>query len=283
MAAGRLAIAGAIVFSVMLARRGLRVHDPATELRLVLAGLALATHFACWIASLRYTSVAVSTLLVTTTPVFTEIAEVARTRRMRPLAAASILLALAGVAIVTLPHGATAATGLEEARPLLGAGLALIGAVAIGAYLLLVRASDARYGTLAVVGRTYAVAAVVLIAAAAVAGEGPPAPSNGAAWAGIVAMALVSQLYGHTAFNAAVRTFSATFVSMTTLAEPIVAALLAAWLFHEALGRTTLAGAALVFLGIAVALRDEARRPGAAEGGRGGGEGALGATRRGRK
>jgi len=30
-------------------------------------------------------------------------------------------------------------------------------------------------------------------------------------------MALISQFYGHTALDAAARTFSATFVSMTTL------------------------------------------------------------------
>jgi len=247
----RLLIASLPVVGVAALRGAYRGHDRPTERRLLWAGFALAVHFGCWIASLRYASVAVSTLLVCTTPVWTEAFAIVRLRRVRVDALTSIACALAGVAIVI---GAPA-----RSETPLGIGLALAGAVAIAFYLLLVRASDVRYGTLAVVARTYPTAAIVLLAAAAVSRDPAPPLSNGAAWAGILAMALVSQLFGHTALNAAVRRLTATFVATVTLIEPAIAALLAALIFGERLAPGTLLGSLVVLGGIALAIRAEPR------------------------
>ncbi|HYW54750.1 MAG TPA: DMT family transporter, partial [Dongiaceae bacterium] len=106
----------------------------------------------------------------------------------------------------------------------------------------------------------YAYAAVLLIAASAVARDPLPPLGDARAWGGIVAMALLSQLFGHTALNAAVRVLSATFVSTLTLLEPVVAAVLAAWLFAERLGATTGIGAAVILAAIGIALRGEQRQ-----------------------
>jgi drug/metabolite transporter (DMT)-like permease len=226
--------------------------DRPTERRLQFAGLALALHFGTWIASLQYASVAVSTLLVCSTPVFTEAWTVIRTRRIRPSAAAGILLALAGLAIVT---GAPSRTDAP-----LGIALALCGAVAMGAYLHLVRASDPRYTTLAVIGRTYPIAAVVLAVAATLAHDRVPNASATLAWSGIFALAFVSQLFGHSAINAAVRVLSVTFVATTTLLEPLIAAIAAAFVFGEHPAPFTAAGALLVFIAIALAIHAETPR-----------------------
>ena len=235
---------------MLAAFRGrLRAHDARTERRLVLAGLALALHFAAWIASLRYASVAISTLLVCTTPVWTEAYAVARRRRLDPYAAISVTGALAGVAIVVgLP---------DRANTPLGIALALCGALAISTYLLIVRGTDARYDTLAVTARTYAYAAVALGIAVAATHDPFPPLADARAWGGILAMALISQLFGHTAMNSAVRVVSPTFVGTMTLLEPVIAALLAAAIFGERLGATTALGAAIILGAIAVALRGE--------------------------
>jgi drug/metabolite transporter (DMT)-like permease len=247
----RLLIAAVPVAAIAAWRGAYRRHDRATEGRLMWAGVALAAHFACWIASLRYASVAVSTLLVCTTPIWTEGFAVARARRVRGNVLASIGCALIGVAIVV---GAPARTE----RPL-GIGLALAGAIAIGIYLLLVQASDARYGTLAVVARTYPIAAIVLVAAAAAIRDRVPPASDARAWGGILGMALISQLFGHTALNAAVRRLSVTLVATATLIEPVAAGLLAALILGERLAPRTLGGAIVVLAGIAIALRAEPR------------------------
>lgn len=245
----RLAIASVPLAAIAVWTRRYRVFDGATERRLALGGLILAVHFATWITSLRFASVAVSTLLVCTIPIFTETYATIRARRIDRAAALSVGCALAGVAFVV---GVPSRTETP-----LGIALALCGALAMASYLLIVRASDARYDTLAVVGRTYPIATVLLAVAALAAGDHLPAANATAAWGGILAMALISQLFGHTALNSAVRTLSATFVGTAILLEPLIAAVLAAFVFGERLGPATLVGAALIVGGIVIAVRAE--------------------------
>jgi drug/metabolite transporter (DMT)-like permease len=174
---------------------------------------------------------------------------VLRRRSLDRAAALSVLGALLGVAIVV---GAP-----DRANTPLGIVLALIGAVTFGAYLVVVRGIDYRYATLAITSRTYAYAAILLAAAALLTRDHLPPLADTHAWGGILAMAFLSQLFGHTALNAGVRVLSATFVSTFTLLEPVIAALLAAWLFHERLGPFTALGAAVILAAIAVAIRAE--------------------------
>jgi drug/metabolite transporter (DMT)-like permease len=237
------------------------------ELAFGFAGLALAIHFATWIGSLEFTSVAVSTLLVTTTPLWTELYDVVRERRPPSLPyGASLALALTGVALLVSAHPSVPAP--IPGRELLGDALALAGSIAIGAYLLAVRdagagTGGARLGTRQVIARTYAWSALALVLAATVARQPPPAFADVTAWGGIFAMALVSQMLGHTALNAALHDFSPSTISLTTLLEPVFAALLAAALFHEALSVRAVAGGILVLGAVAVTLRSSTlpRRP----------------------
>lgn len=247
----RLAIGALPVVAVAIARRAYVRRDARTERRLAVAGIMLAAHFALWISSLRFASIAVSTLLVCSTPIWTELWDVVRLRRFRADVALSLVLGLAGVAIVI---GAPA----RGDHPL-GIVLALGGALAIAVYLILVRDADPRYDTLAIVGRTYPVAALVLGCAMLLVHDPIPAPGDLSAWGGIVAMALVSQLFGHTALNAAVRQLSPTFVATVTLIEPVIAGILAALIFGERLTLATLAGSAVIFAAIAIAVRAESR------------------------
>jgi drug/metabolite transporter (DMT)-like permease len=118
---------------------------------------------------------------------------------------------------------------------------------------------SARYSTIGIVGRTYPVAAIAVGIWALISHDQFPQLSDTTAWGGILAMALISQMLGHTALNAALRTLTSTIVAMTTLLEPIVAALLAAWLFSERLSPLTTLGGVLVLAGIALLVREEGR------------------------
>ena len=250
----RLGIAALVVLAIAgpLRRLGAR-----REGAFVAAGMALGLHFATWIASLLYTSVAVSTLLVTTAPIWTELYDALRERRM-PSAwfATSLVLAIAGVAIIASARSSPAPI---PGHAFAGAVLALAGGMAIAAYLLVVRDAGARHGdplgTRQIVARTYSYAAVALFVAAFVARQPAPRLGDGVAWGGILAMALISQLLGHTALNAALRDFSPSVVALTTLLEPAIAAAFAALLFGEALTLPVFAGGALVLAAVAVTLR----------------------------
>ncbi len=249
----------------MLIVRRLQAIPLRRELAFALAGALLALHFGTWISSLSYTSVAVSTLLVTTTPLWTECYDLVRERR-GPSGSFlfSLLLAVAGV--TALVFSRSAAPPPIPGFGVFGVALALAGSFSIGAYLLVVRDAAALpdgelLPTGQIVARTYTWAAVALAIAAALEGQAPPALTNVPAWGGILAMALASQLLGHTALNAALRDFSPSTIALTTLLEPVIAALLAAALFGETLGLQGIAGGALVLAAVAVALRSAERSP----------------------
>ena len=221
----------------------------------VAAGVALAVHFATWIASLDYTSVAVSTLLVATTPIWTALYDsIVHKRHLSAIAWGAFVIGAAGLLLVV---------GFNRTHPpiagheLLGEGLAVAGAIAIGAYFILVREVRDSFGTRDIVTRTYSWAAAALLVASFSAHQFPPAFSDAKAWGGILAMALISQLLGHTALNAALRWFSPSAVAMSSLLEPVVAAVLALLIFGETLTALALVGGVLVLLAIGAFLREE--------------------------
>ncbi len=258
VAASRLCVA-AVVLLVIAAFRA-RKRSPTTTtraqaVRLAAAGVALAVHFGGWIASLEYTTVATSTLLVATTPIWTALYDAIVHRR--PLSWLASLAYAGGGA------GVLAVVGFNRTPPpvpehaLLGAVLAVLGSLAMAAYLIIVRDARGTLDTRTIVTRTYTWAAVVLAAAAAIAHQPPPPVTDVTAWGGIVAMALISQLLGHTAINASLRWFSPSAVSFTNLIEPVAAAILALAVFGEGLSPAAFAGGALLLASIAVVLRED--------------------------
>jgi drug/metabolite transporter (DMT)-like permease len=255
VAAARLGIAAIVLLCAASVRPKGAKPTKAQAMLLAFAGLAMAAHFAGWIASLEYTTVAISTLFVATTPIFTACYDAVVLRRGLSLRS---MLAFAGGAaglamVVAFNHTAPPNAGYEW----LGIALATGGSIAIAAYFILVREVREALGTRTIVTHTYTWAALALIAAAVAARQAPPAIDAYAAWGGILAMAFISQLLGHTALNASLRWFSPSAISFSTLLEPITAAILALIIFHEALSPLSLAGGVVLLGSIAVFLNEE--------------------------
>ena len=262
VAAGRLTIAAAVVVPLALLRRGgelgrLQRRDWAIA---AVAGLFLALHFATWVASLRYTSVASSVALVTTNPIWVGLLSwwllgEPPTRRT----ALGIALAVLGSGLI-IASDLAAAPGTAGRSPALGNALALAGAVAISGYFLVGRGLNRRLSLLAYVAIVYGAAALAMNGIAI--GGGQPLWSiPAAAWLPIAAMAIGPQLVGHTLLNASLRHLSATFVALAILGEPVGSAILA-WLFlGETFTAMQLAGFATLLAGIVVAARGERSAP----------------------
>jgi len=253
VAAARLCIASLVLLAIRVVLRERRKYmSPDDQATVWLAGVALAIHFASWIASLDYTSVAISTLLVSVTPLWTALYDlVVRGRRFPIAIPVAFIVAMAGLAMVTSTSRTTPPYPGHEG---LGAGLAIVGSLAFAGYLLLVRDVSHRLTTRRIVTHTYTAAAVTLVVAA-IAFHTPPPPLNASvAWGGILAMALVSQLLGHTGMNAALRWFSPVAVSFSTLIEPVAATILAFAIFGEALTGVAIAGAILLLTAIGTAI-----------------------------
>ncbi len=260
IAAWRLAFAALILAPVVLAR----CRDELAGLAWREWGLAaasgafLAAHFATWILSLEYTSVASSVALVTTNPIWIGIASWLFFReRLGAVMVLAIALAIAGSAVVFLTDSAAG----PERAPLLGNVLAVIGSLTVCGYLLIGRRLRRRMSLLAYVGVVYAVAAscLVLFAAAAGAPLGGFAP---AAWLMLLALAIGPQLLGHTSFNWALKYLSATLIALAILGEPVGSTVLAWLLLDEPVGRVKLAGIALLLFGIFLATRSGGRGDG---------------------
>jgi drug/metabolite transporter (DMT)-like permease len=225
--------------------RALVTRSRRTGLLCVLAGVALAGHFIAWVPSTRMTSIATSTALVTTQPVWVGLIAVAMGRR---------LSGWTWVGIVTAVTGAVAVTGVDLAgssTALAGDGLALLGGVLAGVYTVLgerIRATVSTTTYTAVCYGVCAVAILVVCLAAHVSLSGYPL----SAWAAIVAVTIGPQLLGHSLFNFSLRRVAATTVAVLILLETPGAALLAwAWL-HQVPPPAALPGLVLLLVGVAV-------------------------------
>ncbi len=263
IAAWRLAFAALILAPLVLARCRDELAGLAwREWGLALAsGAFLAAHFATWILSLEYTSVASSVALVTTNPIWIGIASWWLFReRLGGVMLLAIALAIAGSAVVFLTDAAVA-----SGTSALGNALAVVGSLAVCGYLLIGRRLRRGMSLLAYVGVVYATAAacLVLFAAAAGAPLGGFAPTS---WLMLLALAVGPQLLGHTSFNWALKYLSATLIALAILGEPVGSTVLAWLLLDEPVGPVKLAGMALLLSGIFLAAKAGAARAGRADG-----------------
>jgi drug/metabolite transporter (DMT)-like permease len=260
IAAVRLAVAAAVLAPLAwLQAGGEMIRLRRRELGLcMLSGALLAVHFWAWITSLEHTSVASSTALVTTNPLWVALAS-AILLRERPggAAMAGILLTLTGSMLVFAADASH--TSGPDSAPMLGNTLALVGAMAASGYLLVGRALRARVSLTAYIWLAYSSAAVFLVAAALASGISF-ALLPGTAWTFMIALALGPQLIGHTTFNWALRRLTATFVAVAILGEPVGSALLAYLFFGEQFSTLQFAGFVLLLSGIFVAARDKKSR-----------------------
>ena len=216
-----------------------------------LSGTFLSIHFATWITSLRYTTVASSVVLVSTAPMFVALGSAWLLKeRLSRLMWAGILVSTVGAVVV----GGTDFGGGTD--PLFGDALALAGAVAGAGYLLLGRRLRKRLGTLAYVRLVYGAAAVWLLIAALVSGS-PLSGFSPRTYLLLFLIAFVPQVIGHTSFNWALRHVSAALVAATILGEPVGASLLAYFILDEPLTEARLLGGVLILTGVGVTLRGE--------------------------
>ncbi|MBN1890609.1 MAG: DMT family transporter [Thermoflexales bacterium] len=252
IAAGRLTLASLVLAPLAWYRhRGeLRRLEPADWRWAAVSGLFLALHFATWISSLEYSSVASSVVLVSTSPLWVALAAWLLLReRLTPPVLAGLVIALAGVVIIGLSD--TQASTASE--PLLGNGLALAGALMAAGYLLIGRRLRGKLSLAPYIAVVYGTAALVLNVMVAIARQ-PIVGYRPMVYVWILLLALVPQLIGHSSFNWALAYLPATFVAIATLGEPIGSTLLAYVLLGEAPTLAKVVGAGLILAGIVLAL-----------------------------
>ena len=226
------------------------------------AGVALAVHFWSWNASLGYTTVAASVVLVNMQPVLVSalsgpwLGEAPTARQW-----GGVAVALTGALIVGLADAGSGAGPMWSSRALLGDLLALAGGVTAALYYLTGRRIRQRLDLWPYVGLVYGACFVTLLGFSAAAGVSlaPQPPRELAIFA---ALAAGPMLVGHTGMNWALKHLPAYVVNLTVLGEPVGATLLALLLpwIHEVPSAATLVGGLIILVGVLVTARRDRTR-----------------------
>ena len=220
---------------------------------------SLALHFWSWIASIGYTSVAASVVLVNVHPVIVAGGS-ALFLGERPSRGqvVGIVVSLLGAVVLAWGDLSAPVASTRAGNALTGDLLAVVGAATIAGYLLTGRRVRQKLDLWPYVGLVYGVCFLVLLSVALVR-DTAIAPQPEREMMIFAGMALGPMLLGHTGFNFALRYLPAYVVSLVAIAEPIGATVLAAVLpgIGERPSAATVLGGMVVLAGIVLASRSK--------------------------
>lgn len=211
-----------------------------------LAGFMLALHFATWITSLNYTSIASSTVLVTMQPLFVITGGYFFYKeKITAWGSIGAIIALSGSVIV----------GISDFRiggqALLGDVLAFLGAILVAGYVLVGRGVRERLSLFPYIIIVYGAATVTLFVLAALYRLPLTSYASGT-WLMFFLLALVPTIFGHTVFNWALRYVKAAMVSVCILGEPVGASVLAYFIFNQIPTLLQVIGALVIITGLTI-------------------------------
>lgn len=229
----------------------------------VSSGIFLAVHFATWISSLEFTSVASSVVFVSTGPLWVALlSPMLLKEHVSRTAIIGLGLALVGGTIIGLSDACVWNAGLAcpaladilQGPAMWGNFLALAGAWTVTGYLIIGRKLRTGMSLIPYIFLVYGIAAIILIMIMFVSGNSPLrfAPQT---YGWIFLLAAIPQLIGHSTYNWALKYLPAALVAVTTLGEPIGSAVLAYFILNETPTMAVLFGGAFILTGIYLASR----------------------------
>ncbi len=216
------------------------------------AGFSLAFHFVFWITSLSFTSIAASTTLVTTNPIWVALLSWFWFKeKLKKITILGIFIALLGGIFIALGGNDI---NNSYSQPLLGNILALMGALFVSFYLIfgkIAQQEGLKISSYSVI--VYTMAAILLFPLPFFFGTGyTHYPNN--VYVYVVLMAIFSQLIGHTSINWSVRYVSPTLITLGILFEPIGASFFGFLIFQEIPSILVLIGAIIILVGVIIAV-----------------------------
>jgi drug/metabolite transporter (DMT)-like permease len=231
-------------------RRGWRARSRRDRNLSRLSGALLAGHFATWIPSLSFTSVASSVALVATQPVWAALIARQRGEHVHRQTWIGIGLALGGTIVLT---------GVDlsiSGRALFGDLLALVGGILAAAYVTVGGELRQRVSTVSYALACYATASALLLTLCLLSSQELRGYDQDT-WLAIGAMVIGAQLLGHTLVNLVLRSISPTAVSVAILFEILGATVIARVAFGETPPAAAWPAALLIAIGVVVVLRSD--------------------------
>ena len=271
IAAGRLTIASLIIgiFAWSKLRIELPTQSRKTMLLLILAGFFLGFHFATWITSLEYTTVASSVVIVTTAPLWVAIfSPLILKEKITRWIVIGLIVSLAGSVIVGLNSACSLTSrqlvcqplfAITSGRMFIGNILALLGAFLSAGYLIVGRSTRNSLSLSSYTFVVYSVAALVLIFLVIITRQKITGFSS-MTYLYIIALAVIPQLIGHSSFNWALKYLSAAVVSIALLGEPIGTVILSFLFLKESPTLLEIVGGLLILCGIIISSRSRSNQ-----------------------
>ena len=236
-------------------RKEIREIPRSTLIVMVGIGLILSAHFAFWITSLEFTSVASSVMLVTIHPVLVApAAHYLFKEKLSIVNLIGILVSISGVIILIYGNYGLSSLKLDTLE---GNMLEILGGISAGFYILGGRrirrnVSIATYAIVVYGVGTLALLVICIFFNAPVYGL-----DVNDYWI-ILLMAVVSGIFGHTLYNWSLEYIRASLASVVLLGEPFFSTLFAfamPWV-HQVPSEFTIAGGSIIILGIYMTSRN---------------------------
>lgn len=227
-------------------RSEMRGADKKIIMLCIISGICLAVHFTSWFESLKHTSVASSTAIVCTEVIWVSIGYCLFMKgKMTWKVIVCIAVMVIGSMLIAFSDS------MAGEGHLYGDVLAVVGAVSVAGYTLIGKEVRKVMTTTAYTYIVYSTCAIVLVAAVMIQGYGLSDFSPRTVGAGFF-LAVVSTILGHSVFNWCLKYLSPSFVSGSRLCEPVVASMMAVFLFQEIPTAMQVIGGAVVIGGVFV-------------------------------
>jgi drug/metabolite transporter (DMT)-like permease len=219
-----------------------------------LSGVFLAAHFALWFESLQHTSVASSTTIVCTEVIWVALGYCLFLRgKLSGRAILAIGITLVGSVLIAWSDSGSVG------RHLYGDVLALVAAIAVAVYTLIGQHIRKTVSTVPYTYVVYVSCAATLLVCCLARGESLAVTELSAPVVGLL-LAVFCTIMGHSVFTWCLKYFSPSFVSASKLCEPVVAAVMAGFLFEEMPKVLQIVGGVLILGGVYYYSRIEGKK-----------------------
>lgn len=220
-------------------------------IKLVWSGICLGLHFLLWMASLRYTSVASSTAILTLEPVVVMLGSYLVFRH-KTSSGALIAMFIAIIGAMMIGWGDFRFSG----DALLGDFLSFLGMIAVAIHMILGQGLRTHISAFVYSWWVFLIGGIVLLIYNLIAGYSlwNYGPSE---WVLFLLLAIIPTLFGHLLFNWLLKYMQATTVSMSVIGEPLGATILAYYLLGETITWIQFAAGILLLIGVGLFIRQE--------------------------
>lgn len=217
-------------------------------------GFILAAHFAFWITSLKYTSVASSVILVTAHPILVgPVSHFFFKEKLSKINAIGIIASVVGVTILVMGNRQLGSQTIDTIE---GNILAILGGVMAGLYILGGRKIRKTVSVASYAFVVYSISALVLLVLCIVF-KSELLDISVTDFQIFIAMAIIAGLLGHTLYNWSLKHVRASLASVALLGEPLGSTVWA--MIIPAIGQIpskyTVFGGAIILIGIYMTAR----------------------------